>query len=196
MTRAEEKAALRRRIREMEKALSPRYKEESSRAIAAVVCALPEYREAQTIFAFAGSDREIDTRAILSDALAQGKRLCLPLCGTERGEMTLRQVSSLGRLRPGTYGILEPDGSCPEISADEVDLAILPCLSCDRAGRRLGQGGGYYDRFLSSYRGGAVLLCREKLLRQEIPVEPHDMPVPWVVTEAGLYEDGVPARIE
>ena len=49
--------------------------------------------------------------------------------------------------------------------------------------------------FLARYRGGTVLLCREKLIREEIPVEPHDFPVPWVLTERGLYEDGVPARL-
>ena len=37
---------------------------------------------------------------------------------------------------------------------------------------------------------------RERLLREDIPAEPNDMPVPWVVTEAGLYEDGVPARLQ
>ena len=41
--------------------------------------------------------------------------------------------------------------------------------------------------------GGTVLLCREQLIRQEIPVEPHDYPIPWVLTERGLYEDGIPA---
>ena len=56
----------------------------------------------------------------------------------------------------------------------------------------MGRGGGYYDRFLSQYRSSAVLLCRERLIREEIPVEPHDCPVPWVLTEQGLYEDGVP----
>ena len=44
-------------------------------------------------------------------------------------------------------------------------------------------------------RGGTVLLCREQLIRQEIPVKPHDYPVPWVLTERGLYEDGIPAPL-
>ena len=72
---------------------------------------------------------------------------------------------------------------------------MLPCVACNRLGQRLGRGSGYYDRFLARYRSGAVLLCREELLRQEIPLEPHDYPVPWVVTERALYEDGSPARL-
>jgi len=114
----------------------------------------------------------------------------------EPGIMELRVVASLDELVPGAYGILEPAADTVCLTPDEVDFAVLPCLSCSRGGHRLGQGGGYYDRFLSTYRGSAALLCRERLLREDVPVEPHDMPVPWVVTENGLYEDGVPARIK
>ena len=196
MTIAEEKKDLRRRIRAQERELSPRYKEQSAAAIAAIVCALPDYQEADTVFCFVGTEREIDTRAILDDALAKGKRLCLPLCMAEPGIMELRVVASLDELVPGAYGILEPAADTVCLTPDEVDFAVLPCLSCSRGGHRLGQGGGYYDRFLSTYRGSAALLRRERLLREDVPVEPHDMPVPWVVTENGLYEDGVPARIK
>ena len=194
MTKAEDKQRLRRVIRELERQLSPRYKAESSRAIAAHLLAMPEYQAAGTVFCFVGSEREIDTRPILEDALAAGKRLCVPLC-TGPGIMELRQVTDLRQLVPGSYGILEPSADSPLVSVDEVDFAVLPCLTCNHLGQRLGQGGGYYDRFLSHYRGGTVLLCREKLIREEIPLEPHDYPVPWVLTERGLYEDGTPARL-
>ena len=194
MTRTEEKQQLRRTMRALESGLSARYKEESSRAIAGHLLAMPEYQEAGTVFCFVGTDREIDTRPILEDILAAGKRLCVPLC-TGKGIMELRQVTDLRQLVPGAYGILEPPADSPLVSVDEVDFAVLPCLTCNHLGQRMGQGGGYYDRFLSHYRGGTVLLCREKLVREEIPLEPHDYPVPWVLTERGLYEDGTPARL-
>ena len=66
MTRIEEKQQLRRTMRALEGGLSARYKEESSRAIAAHLLAMPEYQEAGTVFCFVGTDREIDTRPILS----------------------------------------------------------------------------------------------------------------------------------
>ena len=194
MTKTEEKQQLRRTMRALESGLSARYKAESSRAIAAHLLAMPEYQEAGTVFCFVGTDREIDTRPILEDVLAAGKRLCVPQC-VGKGIMELRQVTDLRQLIPGAYGILEPSADAPLVSLDEVDFAILPCLTCNHLGQRLGQGGGYYDRFLSHYRGGTVLLCREKLIREEIPLEPHDYPVPWVLTERGLYEDGIPARL-
>ena len=194
MTKTEEKQQLRRTMRALESGLSARYKAESSRAIAAHLLAMPEYQEAGTVFCFVGTDREIDTRPILEDVLAAGKRLCVPQC-VGKGIMELRQVTDLRQLIPGAYGILEPSADAPLVSLDEVDFAILPCLTCNHLGQRLGQGGGYYDRFLSHYRGGTVLLCREKLIREEIPLEPHDYPVPWVLTERALYEDGTPARL-
>ena len=194
MTKTEEKQQLRRTMRALESGLSARYKAESSRAIAAHLLAMPEYQEAGTVFCFVGTDREIDTRPILEDVLAAGKRLCVPQC-VGKGIMELRQVTDLRQLIPGAYGILEPSADAPLVSLDEVDFAILPCLTCNHLGQRLGQGGGYYDRFLSHYRGGTVLLCREKLIREEIPLEPHDYPAPGVLTERGLYEDGTPARL-
>ena len=194
MTRTEEKQRLRRTVRELERQLSPRYKTESSRAIAAHLLAMPEYQAAGAVLCFVGTEREIDTRSILEDALAAGKHLCVPLCVGE-GIMELRAVTDLRQLIPGAYGILEPPADAPAVDMDEVDFAILPCVTCNHLGHRLGRGGGYYDRFLARYRGGSVLLCREKLIREEIPLEPRDMPVPWVLTERGLYEDGIPARL-
>ena len=110
--------------------------------------------------------------------------------------MELRAIRDLKELFPGAYGILEPPADSPALSPDQIDLAVIPCVTCSREGRRLGRGGGYYDRFLAHYRGAAVLLCRERLLRQEIPFGVHDYPIPWVLTEAGLFEDGTPSRLE
>jgi 5-formyltetrahydrofolate cyclo-ligase len=190
---AEEKQDLRRRVRALEKTLSSRYKSESDEKINRFVCALPGYLAAETIFCFIGTEHEINTEGILTDALNRGKRLCVPFIA-KKGVMLLKEITSLSCLRPGFFGILEPPEGCETFSFEEVDFAVIPCLSASRNGRRLGQGGGYYDRFLTQYRSQAVLVCREALLRSDIPAESHDMPVPWVVTERGLYEDGVPER--
>ena len=148
----------------------------------------------QTVFAFVGTAREIDTTEFLTATLRQGKRLCVPLC-TGPGIMELRKITGFDDLTPGAYGILEPKADCPVVPLDEIDFAVIPCVSCDREGHRLGQGGGFYDRFLSAYRGPAFLVCRERLLRSEIPMEPHDAIIHWVVTEKTLYEDGIPDQM-
>ena len=195
MTKQEEKRALRATLRRLAQTLPDTYRRKADAAIAAHLLAMPAYREAETVFCFVGTGWEIDTRPILADALAAGKTLCVPLC-TGPGIMELRQITSLSQLSPGAYRLPEPPADAPAVAVDAVELAVLPCMGCNHLGHRLGRGGGYYDRFLSRYRGAAVLVCREKLLRQEIPFGLHDYPVPWVVTEAGLFEDGTPARPE
>lgn len=195
MTRKEEKQLLRKTIRAAERELPQSYKDRSSAEICAHLSAMPEYLAADTVFAFVGTVREIDTTAFLEDVLARGKRLCVPLCVGD-GLMDLHHITSLEQLNTGAYGIREPAEDTPIVPVDEVDFAVIPCLSCSHGGKRLGQGGGFYDRFLAKYRSAAVLVCRERLTREELPVEPHDLPIPWVLTEKGLYEDGIPARIE
>ena len=194
MTTDTEKQQLRKTMRRLASQLSPRYRAAADEAIARHLLSLPEYRSAGTVFCFVSAGREIDTRPILERTLADGRTLCVPLC-VAVGVMELRAVRDLKELSPGAYGILEPPADSPTVEADGVDFAVLPCLSCSHSGHRLGQGGGFYDRFLARYQGGAVLLCREKLIREDVPLEPHDCPVPWVLTERGLWEDGTPARL-
>ena len=194
MRKQDEKKTLRNIMRRLEDNLSPRYMRTADEAILRHLIALPEYREARTVFCFAGVKREVNTLPLLENALAAGKTLCVPLC-VENGIMETRQITDLSQLQAGKYGLLEPAADAPIITVDDIDFAVIPCTTCNHAGQRLGKGGGYYDRFLSHYRGGTVMLCREKLIREEIPVEPHDYPIPWVMTERGLYEDGIPARL-
>ena len=194
MTITQRKRQLRMAVRRDEQLISICDRARSDQAVAIQVLALPEYRRAQSLFCFVSTTREIDTTPVLLDALHSGKTLCVPLC-TEPGRMESRQITDLHQLVPGRYGLLEPTADTPVSPVDAIDFAVLPCVTCNYLGQRLGHGGGYYDRFLSQYRGGTVLLCRELLIRQEIPVEPHDYPVPWVLTERGLYEDGIPAPL-
>ena len=194
MTKQEEKKTLRGIMRRLEENLSERYMRSADESIMRHLMALPEYRDAGTVFCFVGVRREINTLPLLEDALKSGKTLCVPLC-VEKGVMDTRRITSLDQLQPGKYGLLEPAADAPHMDVDDIDFAVIPCTTCNHSGQRLGKGGGYYDRFLSHYRSGTVMLCREKLIRDEIPVEPHDYPIPWVLTERGLYEDGTPARL-
>ena len=149
------------------------------------------YRAAESLCCFVGTGPEIDTRPLLRAALSVGKRVCVPLC-TGRGVMEMRRISSLDALSPGAMGIPEPPVDAPEIIPADIDFLIVPCLSCDRAGNRLGRGGGYYDRFLRDCRGVSVAVCREAMLQDSVPMEPHDVPLSLVLSERGLYCAGFP----
>ena len=88
--------------------------------------------------------------------------------------------------KAGAYGILEPKMNCALVTAADIDFAVVPCLSFDRKGRRLGQGGGYYDRLLPQLRCPTALICREQLMSPEVPVEEHDMRCTMLITEKGI----------
>ena len=147
MSVIEEKKALRTFIRKKERTLDPVYKAESSEAICRHLLALDEYKSAKVVFAFAGTEKEIDTSLFMNETIAAGKTLILPRCAAEHA-IDLCVVRSIDDLEAGAYGILEPKKSCALVTAADIDFAVVPCLSFDRKGRRLGQGGGYYDRLL------------------------------------------------
>ena len=190
MTVSEEKRILRKRLRALEQSLPADYRERSARAIVGALLSMEAYRKAECVCCFVGTGAEIDTYPLLRDALSHGKRLCVPLC-MGRGVMDMRLVASLDDLSPGLMGIPEPSADAPTVAPSEIGLLVTPCLAADRRGRRLGRGGGYYDRFLSQYRGAAVLLCRERLLQNRIPVDAHDIPVRPVLSERGFYDNGL-----
>ena len=188
MTIAEEKRVLRQKLKAAEASLSADYRESSGRAIVLSLLRMDAYRDAQSVCCFVGTAYEIDTRPLLLDALSNGKRVCVPRC-MGRGVMDMRRVRSLDELRPGTMGIPEPSADAEIAEPPDIDFLIVPCLACDRSGNRLGRGGGYYDRFLSRYGGAAVLICREALLQDSVPMEPFDKTVPLVLSESGLYRN-------
>ena len=179
-----QKDILRRELANVERALTPAEKSASDAAILRHAAETAAYRRARMVFAFVGRGDEIDTLPLLRRVLADGKRLCVPLC-TAPGIMECREVTDLSVLRPGAYHILEPPAEAPLVAPADIDLAIVPCAGASLDGRRLGRGGGYYDRFLAGYAGETLLLCRQALLRPDIPWEAHDIPIPAVITEQG-----------
>ena len=186
MTIQEEKAVLRRQIRAAMRQLPSEEKRAGDARIVAHLLSLEAYRQAETVFCFVSTPREIETRPILLDVLASGRRLCVPRC-VEGNRMEAVVIRSLEELQSGAYGILEPPPGGEVLSPEEIGFAVIPCLACDRRGRRLGQGGGYYDRFLARYRGGAALLCREAWVLPAIPADLYDQTIETLVTDAQIY---------
>ena len=181
------KHKLRAEISAQVKALSPDYCRRADAGIIAAILDSPLYREASTIFAYAGTQREIQTMPLLEQILTDGKVLALPLCTPAPGIMEARQIRRLEDLAAGKYGILAPKEDCPLIPPAALTLALVPCCSGNRRGQRLGYGGGYYDRFLPQTCCPKLLLCREQLTRDPIPTDPHDLTMDYLVTENGIF---------
>lgn len=144
--------------------------------------ALPQVEGADTVMVFCGTGREPDTAPLIRTLLDRGKRVALPVVLPHRG-MEARQVVDPDRLVPNRYGIPEPDGSCPVVEKNEIGVALVPHLMCDRDGYRLGWGGGYYDRWLVDYSGFTVCVCGHGQLVEQMPREEFDIPVKLVLFE-------------
>lgn len=183
----EQKKQKRREIKQRISELDSPYCMEADRKILENVLGLKEFQQAKTIFCYVSTKTEVDTIPILKEILTSGKRLGVPKC-TGKGIMEVYEISSLDELAAGAYGILEPDESCEKIlSPEEIDFSLIPCISCDREGRRLGHGGGYYDRYLEQSRSVKAIVCRSRLMLDEVPTEPHDVRMNLVISEEKVW---------
>lgn len=181
----EDKNALRRRMKAAREGWEAAYRQAADAAIARHVLASEAWRAAGTVFTYVSVGFEVDTRALIKAALREGKRVCAPRC-LGKGRMEARAVESPKALVRASYGLLEPAESAAIVPAEEIDLILVPCLAADKSGRRLGYGGGYYDRFLRGAKGTSLCLCRGRALLDAVPQEAHDAPVDGIVTEAGM----------
>lgn len=181
---AEEKRALRQALRERLRELIEAERNAADAAICRAVREFSAYRTARTVFCFVGTRKEIRTAPLIEAMLRDGKRVAVPRCGAP-GQMDACEIRALSELKPGQYGILEPGENAEVLRPEEIELALLPCLAVRPDGLRLGQGGGYYDRFLAAFSGVSAVLCRSAFVREDIPAEPHDLRTDWIVSEAG-----------
>lgn len=84
------------------------------------------------------------------------------------------------------FGFEQPAASSPEIPVSEIDVVLVPGLAFSRDGRRLGRGAGYYDRFLARVDADTVALTTTARIRDDLPLEAHDVRVGWLATEEGV----------
>lgn len=181
----EQKALLRRALRQKAAALPPRHFAAAGRAICAAALQLPEYSRAKVVFCFVSTQAEPDTLPFLQAAFAAGKTVCVPRC-TAPGQMEAVPIRTLAQLQPGAFGILAPLPTLPAIAPHSIGFALVPCVAADAAGRRLGHGGGYYDRFLAGAAFPWAVACCAEFLLPQVPCLPHDLRAPILLTQRGV----------
>lgn len=183
---SEEKKILRKQMKSVMEEPDQQYRREADNLITGHILKSDLYKNANTIFTFITMLNEIDVRPIIEDAFMQGKIICGPKCYPDR-RMEARMITGFDDVICGFLDIPEPKDSCHLIQKDDIDLAFVPCLAADCQGNRVGYGAGYYDRYLKNFKGETVLFCREKQLLEKMPVEPHDIPAHYYLTEKGLF---------
>jgi 5-formyltetrahydrofolate cyclo-ligase len=174
-----DKQALRKMIREKKRAMTEMQIEEASARLAQQLYQSPLYRQATTIYGYLPYNQEVRTIPMLERALAEGKRVAVPKVYGD--EMRFLYIDDLSRVEKGYAGIPEPidDGSVAE---DPTALVLMPGLAFDKAGHRIGYGGGFYDKFLSAEPDHPTLaLCYGFQMLDELPTEEFDVPVDCVL---------------
>lgn len=178
------KKELRKQILDEIDALPQDYIAASDDGIFRQVISQREFVDARNIMVYHSVKREPGTLRIAETALKMGKSVAFPRCYKD-GIMQARAVKSLDDLVPAVLGIPAPQESAPFIWPEELDLIVVPAITFDRDGYRLGYGGGYYDRYLCLTPAFTLGLVRERMVKDELPREPHDIAVKCLMTESG-----------
>lgn len=181
----EYKGKLRARIKAWRAELPADEKASLDAAIRRRLLATYQYRDCRTLMIYVSTPIEVDTRALIAAALADGRRVAVPRCVPGTREMTFHYVTDpdLSELRKGTFGVLEPTEDLPVAESPEAPLMVVPALSLDAFGYRLGYGGGYYDRCLSRFEGESIGLCYSENCCYRLFHGRYDVPLKAVLTE-------------
>jgi 5-formyltetrahydrofolate cyclo-ligase len=173
-------------------------KDTASAAAVATLMQLPEYQAARTALWYLDCRSELRTRHAIPSALESGKKIIVPYCTVDdfgANKLGLWWLRSMDELVVGKWNILEPPRNRwedPERACDieQIDIVIVPGVAFSRAGGRMGNGQGYYDRLLDRVRPDCplVALCFESQLFDNLIVGPHDVFMDKVVTEHAVYE--------
>lgn len=168
-------------------ALSPKEREAFSAAICRHLAALSVLQSANVILSYMATAREVDLSAFHAWAAQRGKALAFPVSGPD-GHMEAYIPHGPESWEKGRYGIRAPIPERSElILPEKLDAVILPCVGFDGQGRRLGHGGGYYDRYLPLCpRAKRILVAFEAQRLEAVTVDERDQSVGWTVTELGV----------
>ncbi len=148
------------------------------------------YIHAKQILFYAALDDEINVDSCVNNALSLGKKVAFPRCSDDKGNMKFYYINSLNDLEEGFFGVREPNENACQVTDFSDTVCIVPAISYDLLGYRLGYGKGYYDRFLQNCSLISVGLCYNKLISDKIPADKHDVPVNYIITESGVSTVG------
>ena len=146
---------------------------------------LREFATAPRLLVYVSKETEVDTHGLIQQLLAMGRQVCVPWFDSERERYVASALHDFGQdLATGKFGILEPKPEAVRpVASEGIDAALVPGLAFDETGNRLGRGRGYFDRLLQDLGGATIALAYDFQVVPEVPVEAHDTPLDFVVTE-------------
>ena len=182
---AEAKQAQRRQGIAARRALDPAFRRAADAAICERIADLAAWRGASLVLAYAAFGGEPDLAPLLSGA---DKLVAYPVCGAGFA-LTAAVPAPADGWEVGAYGIRTPVlARARVLPPDSLDLVLAPCTAFDAAGRRVGMGKGYYDRFLPRCRRAAVYGVAYEVQKVDAAAAgPLDVRLDGIITERGIY---------
>jgi 5-formyltetrahydrofolate cyclo-ligase len=181
----EAKLTLRRAVLARRDALAPDARAQAGAMIVAGIAALPTFASARMVLLTLPFRSEWDTLPLVRQVLATGRTVAVPRVNATTRMLELHAIADLDRdVGTGHQGIPEPLAHCTAVAPGAIDWVLVPGVAFDRAGRRLGYGGGYYDRLLPLLASDAARIAGAFDLQivDRVPAGPHDVTVDAIVT--------------
>jgi 5-formyltetrahydrofolate cyclo-ligase len=186
----EAKRTMRNAIIAARDALPAAVRDAAARAIGERLAALPSFAAARCLLLTLPFRSEWDTRGLIATARALGKTVALPRVNDAARMLEVHAVTDVERdTAPGYRGILEPAPALPRVDLPAIDWVLVPGVAFDREGRRLGYGGGFYDRLLALLdpRTPRVAGAFDLQMVAAVPAAPHDLVVDAIATETRQF---------
>ena len=180
----EAKRLLRKQCRQTRLTMGDEARNGASQEVCRRIGSWPFFQQSRAVLTYMPMRGEADLTRMLLDH--PEKNWLLPRILPD-GRMLFHPYDA-DRLVRHPYGMLEPAPELPAVPAEGIELVLVPGLAYDRQGWRLGYGGGYFDRFLAAVENCIRLgVTYNALLFDHLPHDKHDVPVQYVVTEAGFF---------
>lgn len=176
------KAELRKQVLQEMKALSQEQKQAMDRALTERFLNHPLYQEAHNIATYLSFPHEFQTQELIKQALKDGKKVLIPKT-YPKGRMDF-VVYDPQQLVKTSFGLLEPEGELTVVDRSQIDVIHVPGLAFTTEGYRIGYGGGYYDRYLATYKSHTISTLYPFQIQEFIPNH-HDIPVQEVLMYEG-----------
>lgn len=174
-----DKKELRRQIREKKRAMTEEQIAAASARLGELFLNCPQYQNAKTIYGYLPYNQEVRTVPMLEQAMKDGKKVAVPKCYGE--EMRFIYMDDLSKVEKGYANIPEPIADEP-VADDRTALVLMPGMAFTKDGKRMGYGGGFYDKFLAAEPNHpTVALCYDFQMVEDLPTEDYDIPVDCVL---------------
>lgn len=184
-----DKKAMRRAGLAARRSLTPLERQDKSRSIQDALLESRVLSGAGNVFCYVSVEDEVHTARLLSGILDAGKVLLVPyITDAKAGFMEAAQLRQVEDLALGVYDIpTVPEEDKVFLAPEDIDVVIVPGSAFDTAGRRIGMGGGFYDRFVGKTSAVKVALAYDCQIFPRLPAEDYDKKVDMIFTESKIY---------